>query len=232
MKLFYKQAGIASAADGHRVTLDGKPIRTPAKAEMVLPTAALAEAVAAEWQAQGEEIRPADMPLTQLAATAIDRVSKEREAVIEELVGYAETDLLCYHAEEPQDLVARQIATWQPLLDWATETFEAPFQVTAGIMPARQPEPALQGARRALETLSDLELTALASLTAACGSLILALAVRHGQISAEEAFSAAQLDETYQIEQWGEDEEARKRRALLLRDIEAATTFLSLCRLS
>ncbi|RKQ73779.1 ATP12 family chaperone protein [Oceanibaculum indicum] len=232
MKRFYKQAGIASAVDGHRVTLDGKPIRTPAKVEMVLPTAALAEAIAAEWQAQAEEIRPGDMPLTQLAATAIDRVSKERAAVIEELVGYAETDLLCYHAEEPEDLVARQVATWQPLLDWANETFEAPFQVTAGIMPARQPEPALIGVRRALDALSDLELTALASLTASCGSLIVALAVRHGRISAEEAFSTSQLDETFQIEQWGEDEEARKRRALLMRDIEAATLFLSLCRLS
>jgi chaperone required for assembly of F1-ATPase len=232
LKRFYKQAGIASAADGHRVMLDGKPIRTPAKAELLLPTAALAEMIATEWQGQGEEINPGDMPLTQLAATAIDRVSKEREAVIEELVGYAETDLLCYHAEEPQDLVARQVATWQPLLDWATETFEAPFQVTAGIMPARQPEPALRGVRRALETLSDLELTALASLTACCGSLIVALAVRHGQISAEEAFSVSQLDETFQIEQWGEDEEARKRRALLMRDIEAASVCLSLCRLS
>lgn len=232
MKRFYKQAGVISAADGHRVALDGKPIRTPARTEMVLPTAALAEAVAAEWQAQEGEIRPADMPLTQLAATAIDRISTERAAVIEELVGYAETDLLCYHAEEPEDLVARQLASWQPLLDWAAETFEAPFQVTAGIMPAHQPEPALLGARRALETLSDMELTALASLTAACGSLIVALAVRHGQISAEEAFSVSQLDETYQIEQWGEDEEARRRRAALLRDIEAAATFLSLCRLS
>ncbi|MEQ8250847.1 MAG: ATP12 family protein [Oceanibaculum nanhaiense] len=232
MKRFYKQAGIASATDGHRVTLDGKPIRTPGKAEMLLPAAALAEAVAAEWQAQGEEIKPDDMPLTQLAATAIDRVAKAREAVIEELVGYAETDLLCYHAEEPEDLIVRQTAAWQPLLDWAAETFEAPFQVTAGIMPARQPEPALRGVRRALETLSDLELTALASLSACCGSLIVALAVRHGRISADEAFLVSQLDESFQIEKWGEDEEARKRRALLMRDIEAASGFLSLCRLS
>lgn len=232
MKRFYKRTGVSSREDGHRVTLDEKPVRTPAKAEMLLPTVALAEAVAAEWQAQGEDIRPADMPLTQLAATAIDRVSREREAVIEELVGYAETDLLCYHAEEPEDLVARQVAIWQPLLDWARETFEAPFQVTAGIMPTRQPEPALIGARRALETLSDFELTALASLTASCGSLIVALAVRHGQISAEEAFSVSQLDESFQIEQWGEDAAARERRALLMRDIEAASAFLSLCRLS
>ena len=232
MKRFYKQAGIASATDGHRVTLDGKPIRTPGKAEMLLPAAALAEAVAAEWQAQGEEIKPDDMPLTQLAATAIDRVAKAREAVIEELVGYAETDLLCYHAEEPEDLIVRQMAAWQPLLDWAAETFEAPFQVTAGIMPTRQPGPALRGVRRALETLSDLELTALASLSACCGSLIVALAVRHGRISADEAFLVSQLDESFQIEKWGEDEEARKRRALLMRDIEAASGFLSLCRLS
>jgi len=232
LKRFYKQAAVCSAADGYRVMLDGKPIRTPTKAEMLLPTAALAEAIAAEWQAQGEEIHPADMPLTQLATTAIDRVSREREAVIEELVGYAETDLLCYHAEEPEDLVVRQMAAWQPLLDWAAEIFEAPFQVTAGIMPARQPEPALLGVRRALDTPSNLELTALASLTACCGSLIVALAVRHGQLSAEEAFAVSQLDESFQIEQWGEDEAVRQRRTLLMRDIEAASAFLSLCRLS
>ena len=232
MKRFYKQASALPGADGHRVVLDGKPIRTPAKAELVLPTAALAELLAAEWEAQQDEIQPADMPLTQIASTAIDHVSAQREGVIGEVVRYAETDLLCYRAEEPAALAERQAQMWQPLLDWAAEAFEAPLQVTAGIVPARQPEPALRGVRRAVEGLSDMELTALATLTSACGSLIVALALHHGRITPAEAFDIAQLDETFQIERWGEDDEATRRRALLRRDIEAAQRFLSHCRLS
>lgn len=232
MKRFYKQAHSVPGPDGHRVALDGKPIRTPGKAELLLPTPGLAEAVAAEWEAQTDEIRPSDMPLMQIAATAIDHVAAQREGVIGEVVRYAETDLLCYRAEEPAALAERQAQLWQPLLDWAAEAFEAPLAVTAGIVPTRQPELALVGVRRAVEGLSDMQLTALASLTSACGSLIVALALLHGRINAAEAFDIAQLDETFQIEQWGEDAEAAKRRALLRRDIDAAERFLSLSRLS
>lgn len=226
-KRFYKQAATQEQPDGIAVTLDGRPVRTPAGTPLRLPAAALAEAVAAEWQAQGEHIRPDGMPLMQLAATALDRVAPNRAAVIEELLRFAGTDLLCYRAETAGELRDRQARVWQPVLDWAAERFQASLCVTHGIMPIAQPDDALAALRRALEGLDDWRLTALQAATAATGSLLLGLALIDGRLDAAQAFAAAQLDELYQAEMWGDDEEAEERRERLRLDIDATARLVA-----
>lgn len=234
-KRFYKTAA-ASPVDGgeegsgFRVRLDGRPIRTPGGRPLTLPTEALAEAIAAEWQRQGERIDVASMAFTRLAATAVDRVAEGREAVIEMLLSYAGGDVLCYRAEEPADLAARQDERWQPLLDWAADHLGARLAVTRGILPVAQPEPAIAALGRALEGLDGWELTALAVIAQACGSLVLAFALARGRIGFEEAFALSQLDESYQIERWGEDAEAARRRRALHDDIRDAWRFMALAR--
>lgn len=232
---FYKTA-TASPADGaeegsgYRVRLDGRPIRTPGGRPLILPTQAMAEAIAEEWQRQGDRIDVAAMGFTRLAATAVDRVAEGRLAVIEMLLSYAGADALCYRAEEPIDLVLRQQQRWQPLLDWAAESLGARLVVTLGILPVAQPEPALAALRRVLDAMDSWELTALAVIAQACGSLVLAIALARGRIDAEEAFALSQLDESYQIERWGEDGEATRRRTVLHDDIRDAWRFMALAR--
>jgi chaperone required for assembly of F1-ATPase len=230
MKRFYKTAEVAPApqASGYVIRLDGKQLATPGKAALVLPTPALAEAIAEEWASQGEELKPAAMPLMRLAATATDRVAAARSEVIEELMRYAGTDLLCYRAEEPEPLVARQAVVWQPLLDWALARFGAELTTVCGLMPQPQPDAALAALRRPLQHLDAMQLTALLVATAAAGSLVIGLALLEGRLSAEEAFAASELDETYQIELWGEDAEATARRAALKEDLLAVERFLKL----
>jgi chaperone required for assembly of F1-ATPase len=234
MKRFYEKAEAVAVAEngqpGFGVTIDGRTLRTPAKRPMVLPTAALAEAIAAEWQAQADEVRPHTMPLMRLASTGIDIVEQRREAVIEEVAKYAGTDLVCYRAAEPPSLVARQQAAWGPLVDWATLRYDAPLTVTSGIVPVAQSPNTLRAFRTAVEAYPSLALTALQAATAACGSLVIALALMEGRIGAEEAFAASQVDETFQIEAWGEDSEAASRRLALAADIEAAARFRALLR--
>lgn len=228
MKRVYRLVASEEAAGGHAVTLDGKRMRTPGRRELLLPTAALAAAVAAEWDAQIDEIRPATMPLTRLAATAIDRTADQRDQTIAETAGYAGTDLLCYRADHPPALAERQHAAWQPLLDWAAERYAARLEVTAGIIPKRQSPAALARFTETVATYDNFRLTGLHTATAACGSLIIALALAEGRLAAAEAFSLSQLDETFQIEAWGEDAEARQRREALAADIEATARFLTL----
>ena len=240
-KRFYAQASWAPvppgadgrAADGRggagfRVLLDGKAVKTPAKAEMALPNQALAEAIAAEWQAQGEEVESRSLVLTGLVWTAIDRVGPGREGVVDELAGYGAHDLVCYHAETPADLAARQRAQWQPLLDWATRALDAPLAVTTGVVSIEQPPEALSALRRAVAARDAFELAALGAAAAAAGSLVIGLALAAGRIDAAAAFDAAQLDESYQIERWGEDPEAARRRAAIKADLAAAARFLAL----
>jgi len=215
---------------GFAVALDAKPIRTPAKERLVLPSRALAEAVAAEWHEQADKVRPDTMPLMRLASIALDIVAKRREGVVAEVAKYAETDLVCYRAPDQPALAARQQAAWQKLLDWVTLRFDAPLAVTAGIVPLPQSADALHAMRRAVAAYDLLTLTALHAATTACGSLVIALALVEGEIDAEEAFAASQLDETFQIEQWGEDAIQTSRRAALKRDILAAARFLDLAR--
>jgi chaperone required for assembly of F1-ATPase len=228
MKRVYKEVTSRPAAAGWGVALDGRPMRTPGRNELVVPSEKLAEAIAAEWDAQQDEIRPASMPLTRLVATAIDRTAAQRDLVIDEIAGYAGTDLVCYRADRPPTLVARQQEVWQPLLDWATLRYDAALAVTCGVIPTPQPPPTLKAFAAAVAAQDDFRLTALHALTTACGSLVIGLAVMERWIDAAEAFAASQLDETFQIEEWGEDAEATARREALAADIAAVARFLRL----
>jgi chaperone required for assembly of F1-ATPase len=228
MKRFYREAGIVPAEDGYRVALDGRPVKTPAKQAMIVPNAALASAVAAEWEAQQGEIRPSQMPMTRLASTAIDRVAPQRELIVEQIAAYAGTDLVCYRAAHPPALLARQQAVWQPLIDWAVLRYDAPLEVTAGVIPISQPAASLGAFAGAVAEQNDFALAALHLATGACGSLVIVLALIEGRIDAAEAFAASQLDESFQIQAWGEDEEQARRRRALAEDIAAAARFLSL----
>lgn len=229
MKRLYKTVGVAEVEGGWEVRLDGRPLRTPGRLPMTLPRQALAQAVAAEWDAQTDEVRPDTMPMMQLASTAIDRIARIRAEIVEAVARYAETDLLCYRAEANQpDLQERQTRVWQPLLDWAALRYDAQLTVRTGLMPTPQPKGACRALRAAVEALDDLRLAGLQNATAACGSLVIALALFEGRITAEEAYEASQLDETFQIEQWGEDAEAARRRASIRRDIAQTRRFLDL----
>ncbi len=228
MKRVYKNVAARPVEGGWGVALDGRPMRTPGKTALVLPNAALAAAVAAEWDAQREEIRPATMPLTRLAATAIDRTAPQRDLVVDEIADYAGTDLVCYRADHPPALAARQQMVWQPLIDWATARFDAALAITTGIVPARQPPATLRAFAAIVAAQDEFRLTVLHSLTAACGSLVIALALLEGRLDAAAAFAASQLDETFQIEAWGEDAEAAARRRAVAADIAAAARFIAL----
>ena len=227
MKRFYRDATVAPGEDGYSVTLDGKPLRTPGKAELRVPSRALAEAIAAEWRAQVSEVRPQNLPLTRLANTALDLVTPRRAQIVAEIANYAGTDLLCYRAEHPPELVARQARIWQPLLDWAAERY-APLTVTAGVLPCAQPVESLAAFTAAVEAFDAMRLAALHLATAACGSLVLALALAEMRLDPESAFAAAQLEESFEIERWGEDAEQTRRRAALQDDIALAARFVAL----
>lgn len=227
-KRFYKQAGYEAAGGGFALTLDGRPAKTPEGNPLVLVSERLARAVAREWADQDGDIRAEAMPITGLACAAIDRVKNGRAAVIDHTVKYAATDLLCYRAEEPRELKRHQQAQWQPLLDWAAETFGARLAATEGIVPRDQPRAALEKLRRAVEALDDLQLTAVAAATQASGSLIIGLALVHGHITPEEAAAASQLDETWHNEKWGEDPEQAERREALKKEIAAAAALVEL----
>ncbi|EYD73445.1 ATP12 family chaperone protein [Limimaricola hongkongensis] len=219
-KRFWKAASAAPAEGGWQVLLDGRPVRTPAKAALVLPTRALAEAVAAEWQAQEERIDPGAMPATRTANSAIDKVTATRAEVAGMLAAYGGSDMLCYRAEGPAELVARQAAEWDPLLDWAATRFDARLAVTAGIMPVAQDAAALERLGAPVHAMEPFALSAFHDLVALSGSLVLAFAVTEGRLDPQEAWRLSRLDEEWQIEQWGVDDEAealaqRKRAAFL-----------------
>ena len=224
---FYKEAGFTPAEGGFRLTLDGRPANTPARNPLVLPTRDLAQAVADEWGAQVTAIDPATMPLTRLTNTAIDGVAPRREAVADDLCAYAGTDLLAYRAAEPDRLVSAQAAAWDPILAWAHDTLGTRLILSEGVMHVTQPESAvaaLSGAVRAVD--HPFRLAALHTLTTLTGSLITALAVLHGHLSADAAWEAAHVDETYQAAVWGRDEEAEERLALRRAEFDAAARML------
>jgi chaperone required for assembly of F1-ATPase len=225
MKRSYKDAVVTSE---NGVALDGKPLKTPRGASLILPTRALAEAVAAEWDAQGDKIDPQSMPLAKLANTAIDGVAPRREDAIEELVKFAGHDLLCYRAERPAELVARQAKAWDPLLDWAAERYGARLVASSGIASIQQPEGAIGALHRALGAFDPFALAALGVAASICGSLVLALAIAQRRLSAPQAFSLSQIDETYQAETWGVDSEAEARVWRLENELKTAARFLEL----
>jgi chaperone required for assembly of F1-ATPase len=222
MKRFYKSAAAIREGDLYLIALDGKRVRTPQGKPLALPSPALADAVAAEWLTQGEIIQPKTMHLTAIANAAIDRIAPTRAAMIAGLMRFAQTDLLCHRAEAPADLVARESFVWQPVLDWAEAHHGIALAVTAGIVAVEQPAASLAAAERLIAGYDDLRLAALSTAVSATGSLILGIALAERHLSAAEAHAAAQLDETYQNEKWGEDEEAAAHRAELKADIEAA----------
>ena len=226
---FYKDVATDAAPDGgHRVLLDGRPARTPRKLALLLPTAALAGAVAAEWAGQATTIDPARMPLTRLANTALDGVSGREADVRADIVRYGASDLLCYRAEHPAGLVARQREAWDPVLASAARRLGAPLAVQRGIVHVAQPAAALAGLSRAVGDLDAFALTALHTMTTLTGSALLALAVHAREITADAAWAAAHVDEDWQIAEWGEDAEAAERRRRRKREMDAAAYLLAL----
>lgn len=230
MKRFYQSAAAGELEGGYGVLLDGRPLRTPAAARLTVPSESLAAALAEEWAAQAERILPASMPMTQIVCTAIDLAASEPERVVEELLGFAEAELLCYRAEEPEELVRRQAALWQPLLDWAAEAYGARFLLATGIVHRAQPPESLAALGQAVARYDPLTLAALAAAVRAAGSLVVGLALTEGRLTPEEAFTVAELDETYNIEQWGEDAQAAARRAAVRADLAAAHGVVTLLR--
>lgn len=227
-KRFWTAATAEPEGDGWAVRLDGRPVRTPAGAPLVLPTRAMAEAAAAEWDAQEDRIRPEAMPVTRAANTVIDRIGAHREAVAEEIWRYGASDLLCYRAPYPRGLTERQAQAWDPLLDWAERRHGARMIRIAGVMHAAQPEPSLAALRAAVEAHDLYGLAALYDLTVLSGSLIIALAVAEGEVTAEEGWRLSRIDEDHQSEQWGEDAEAAATAALKRRDFLAARRLFDL----
>lgn len=210
-KRFYKAATAAPHAHGFAVLLDGRGVKTPARQALVLPTLALAQALADEWERQVDVIDPRRMWLTKLANTAIDRVGPRRDAVIDEIAAFAQTDLVSYRAGHPAALVRRQAAHWSPLVDWAAETFGVALKVTTGVVPIPQDEAALVAYRRAIAAADAFQLAALHNAVTLTGSATIGLALFHGRLDGEQAFAAAHVDEAWQMELCGEDEDEAAR---------------------
>lgn len=228
MKRFYREAAAAPAEGGVTILLDGRPVRTPARNPLVVPTEELAEAIAAEWNAQGEEIDPGAMPLTGLANAAIDRVAPDPAAFAQRLAAYGESDLLCYRSEGPHELVRRQEEQWDRLLAWARRRYDVDLETICGMMHKPQPAETVERLAGAVAARDAFRLAALSPLVTISGSLIVALALAEGEIGLEEAWAAATLDEAWQAEQWGEDPLAAKALAARRRDFDAAYLFLTL----
>jgi chaperone required for assembly of F1-ATPase len=225
-KRFYSKAE-AGVASPYAVLLDGKPVRTPARRTLAAPSRKLAEAIAAEWEAQREFVEPAAMPLTRLANSIIDGVVDAPGPVADEVARYLGSDLVCYRAGEPAGLVARQAQHWDPVLDWARETLGAQFVLGRGVIHTAQPDTALATARAALSS-DPWRLGALHVATTLTGSGLLALALAHGRLSLDEAWQAAHVDEDWNMELWGRDELALERRAFRFAEMQAAATVLAL----
>jgi chaperone required for assembly of F1-ATPase len=228
-KRFYKDVAVAAVPDGFAIMLDGRRVKTPAKADLILPTQAAAEAVAAEWRAQAEDIDPRTMPLTRLVNSAYDGVARDIESVIADIVKYAGSDLVCYRAAEPEGLVAAQSEMWDPLLAFAREELGARFICVEGITFADQPRRAIEAVREAVVQSTGerpLALAALHVMTTLTGSVLLALGVARRELSPDAAWEAAHIDEDFQMRVWGADVEALERRAKRFTEMEAAAKLL------
>ncbi len=225
----FAAASVVPAEGGFAVRIDDRPLRSPAGQAFVLPTAALAEAIADEWRAAAPHPpKPGAMPLTRIAGTALDRLMRERATIEAQLLEHAETELLCHRAAAPADLARRQHALWQPLLDWVAIRHDALLAPTTGIVARPQSPAAVAALRGALTGMNPWRLAALSVAVAASGSLVVGLALADGRIDAAGAFDAAELDATWQMEKWGEDSEALDRRATVRADLDLAARFLAL----
>ncbi len=226
-KRFYKDVTIETGASGFEVRLDGRPVRTPARTLLALSSQRVADAVAAEWAAQGTHIDPATMPVTRLANTVLDGVAKDPGATRDDLGRYAETDLIAYRADAPERLVARQAEAWDPLVAWVEERFGVRLAVASGVMHVAQETATLEALRARLHEEADpFRLAAIHQMTTLTGSLILALAVADGRLDAAEAWRLAHVDEDWNISLWGEDDEASARREARFADMRAADQLL------
>lgn len=228
MKRFWTTAGIAEIEGGWAIELDGRPVRTPARAPLLLPTRALAKAVAAEWEGVEGTVDPRWMPLTGLANAAIDRVASDRPAFAGGLSRYAETDLACYRAHGPSGLVERQSAGWDALLDWARRRYDVDFATTTGVLHVPQPAATVDRLVQAVAELDAFRLAGLAPLVTIGGSLVAALAVLERAIPPDEAWAAVSIDERWQLDQWGSDPEAETAMENRRRDFLVAARFLEL----
>lgn len=228
-KRFYTQADIASGEDGFAIQLDGKPVRTPGRKPLVFENEGLARLVAAEWQAQETEIDPATMPATRLLNTALDGVAADPQAVFEDILKYASSDLLCYRAGSPQGLVERQNEHWDPVVDWLRDEVGAAFVLGEGVMHVAQPREAVAVFSAQLRRHDGpIRLACLHTFTSLTGSAFLALAIAEGRLSAEDAWAAAHVDEDWNISFWGEDAEAAARRAARWLEMKAAADIFAL----
>jgi chaperone required for assembly of F1-ATPase len=226
VKRFWKEATTIEAGGGFGLLLDGKPLKTPARAELVVPTAALAEAIAAEWNASGETVDPGQMPLTGLANAAIDRAGKDPQGFAASIACYAENDLTCYRAEGPTALVERQAEAWDALLGWARRRYDVDFATCSGVIHVAQPAETLRKLGHAVAVLEPFRLAGLSPLVTIGGSLIAGLAVLEEAIPGDAAWEAVSLDERWQLEQWGSDAEAEAALDARRRDFLAAARFV------
>jgi chaperone required for assembly of F1-ATPase len=229
MKRFYKDVTVDETARGFRFLLDGKPVQTPARQPLLLPTRALAEAIAEEWRAQDEDMLPQAMPLTRMVNSVLDGVRITRPDVIAAILRFGENDLLSYRAETPVELAARQL-DWNIYLDWAAERYGARLAVISGIRHVEQSVETLMALRQAVSDLDDFHLAALHVLASIAGSLVLGLAVLDGRLTADEAFALSRLDEAYQAERWGADREAEQRAGRLAAEMGHAAALVRLSR--
>ncbi|NKX45381.1 ATP12 family chaperone protein [Roseicyclus persicicus] len=222
---FWREVSVGEAEGGFSVHLDARRVMTPGKLPLTLPTRVMAEAIAAEWAAQDDEIRPLTMPVTRAANSALERVVPQQPEVAAMLAAYAETDLTCHRADTPEALQARQAAAWDPLLDWAAETHGARLLPTVGILPVAQPQASLDALAAHVAALDAFRLTALHDLVTLSGSLVIGLATAAGRLDAETGWSLSRIDEDWQIEQWGPDEEAEAAAAHKRAAFHAARRF-------
>jgi chaperone required for assembly of F1-ATPase len=234
LKRFWDNASVRRTDAGHEILLDGRPMRLPGGTPLLVRPPRLADAIAQEWQAAGSakggEMSFADTPLTRLAGTAQERIAPDPAPTADAIARYGETDLLCYRADSPRELVQRQTQGWQPWLDWVALTYDAPLRVTSGIGPIRQHHDSISALRRVVGEMDSDVLAALGIAVPALGSLVLGLALAAGVLDAETAFALSALDELFQAEQWGEDAEAVARRASSAADVALAARYIDLTR--
>lgn len=227
-KRFYKEVSITDTDAGHAVSLDGRLIKTPGRAELLLPTSEAAQLVATEWSAVEDEINPMKMPVTRIANTAVDGVANEIQAVLEDIVRYSSSDLLCYRADAPEGLVNAQRENWDPILDWFEEEVGARFELAEGIMHISQPKEAIAAFGNRLRIHEDaFKLACIHSFTSLSGSALIALSLAENKLDVETAWKAAHVDEDWNISQWGEDYEAEERRKQRWKDFDAAARLFA-----
>lgn len=229
-KRFWTKAETVERDGAFAVDLDGRAVKTPYKQPLLLPTRTMADAIAAEWQAQEKVVDPRTMPVTRAANSAIDKVAPQQADVVSMLAAYGDNDLLCYRAESPERLVGLQDAAWNPWLEWAAQALDAPLHVTTGIMPVPQPQTSLDRLHARVAIFDNFELTGFHDLVQLSGSLVLAFAVAQHKLTPQDAWRLSRVDEDFQISQWGDDDEAMDVAAIKQRAFIDGAAFIEMSR--